>query len=50
MCGDGKVTHGDMPEESRLPDAVVTDDAITSPACECEGCPRAAMTFYSAIR
>jgi hypothetical protein len=50
MCGDGKLTQRDMPEESRLPDAVATDDAITPAACECEGRPRAAMEFYLAIR
>jgi hypothetical protein len=50
MWGDGKLTHGDMPEESRLPDTIATDDPITPAGCECEGCPRAAMKFYLAIR
>jgi hypothetical protein len=50
MWGDGNLTHGDMPEKSRLPDAIATDDAITPAVCECEGCPRAAKKFYLAIR
>lgn len=50
MCWDGKLTHGDMPEESRLPDAIATDDAITPAICEREGCPRAAVMLYLAIR
>ena len=39
-----------MPEESRLPDAIATDDAIAPTVCECEGCPRTAMKCYLAIR